>query len=189
VSVTPEGERFAEQFFKQHGLAGRTVVAIHPGARQLYIRWKLDGFADVGARLSAEKGAAVVIIGSVSEVDLVAAVASSIPGAVQAVGLPVAGLVSVLKRCQLFIGNSTGPMHIASALGVPVVALFGSHHALDSPRAWQPWGLRSVVIAKDPGCRACHPGDCRDYRCMESITAGEVYHAACKLLDHADATL
>ena len=190
VSVSREGEAFAEQFFRQHNLAGVTVVAMHPGARQQYIRWKPEGFSEVARRLIAEKKVRVVLVGSRGEQDLVLKVAGRLPGTiVQAVGLSVAELVSVLKRCRIFIGNSTGPMHIAAGLGVPVVALFGSKHPLDSVQAWRPWGVSSVVITKELGCPGCHPGDCWHHACMKAIGADEVFAAACKLLDDADAKL
>ncbi len=86
-------------------------------------------------------------------------------------------LVSVIKKCSLFIGNGTGPMHIASALHVPVVAIFGTIHPLDSYKAWGPWGNNHTIVSKDMDCKNCHPSDCKTFDCMNLITANEVLNA------------
>jgi ADP-heptose:LPS heptosyltransferase len=95
-------------------------------------------------------------------------------------GLQLTQLVSLIKKCHLFIGNSTGPMHIAAAIGVPVVAIFGNIHPLDSYLEWGPWGEGHIVVSKNLNCPDCHPGNCRAFSCMELITAEEVFAAAKK---------
>ncbi|MBU1853372.1 MAG: glycosyltransferase family 9 protein [Candidatus Omnitrophica bacterium] len=182
VSVTEEGECFAHKFFEKHMLNG-TIVVIHPGARQSYIRWKKQGFAEVADKLMKINSVKVLIIGNESERPLVNEVGSLMKGRpVCAVGLRLTYLVSLIKRCSLFIGNSTGPMHIAAALNVPCVAIFGAMHSLDSYRVWGPIGNRHIIISSEEKCYKCHPSDCRDFRCMKRISAEEVFNAAQKLL-------
>ena len=94
---------------------------------------------------------------------------------------PLTELVSLIKRSRLFIGNSTGPMHIASALKVPVVAIFGPVHPLDSYQEWGPWGPGHIVVSKNLNCLDCHPSDCREFKCMDLITVDEVMAAVDKL--------
>jgi len=184
IRVTKEGEQFAEEFFKQRTITpGATIVMIHPGSRQSYIRWKKEHFAEVADRLAREHAADIFILGGKGEEELVTGVSSLMKTKTYPVtGLSLTQLVSVIKRCRIFIGNSTGPMHMASALKVPVVALFGSRHPRDSASRWAPWQTRSIVLQHDPGCPACHPTNCRDYRCMDMITPGEVLKAAEKLI-------
>jgi len=184
ISVTREGEDFAQNFFAAAGLSDQDlIVVIHPGARQEYIRWKKEGFAEVADLLAREFKAKIVLSGSTGERGLVEAVAAMMQTRpVLAIGLELTQLVSVIKRSALFIGNSTGPMHIAAALKVPVVALFGSVHPLDSPEAWGPWRVDSRIVSKDVGCPRCYPSGCRNFRCMESIHAEDVFEAAKQIL-------
>ena len=184
IRVTGEMEDFGEKFFSRRGIApGTTAVMLHPGSRQSYIRWKKERFAEVADRLSLERGAAPLILGGSGETELVNAVCSLMKTKSYPVtGLSLTQLASVIKRCRLFIGNSSGPMHMAAALKVPVVALFGSRHPRDSAARWAPWQTRSVVLQHDPGCPNCHPTNCRDYRCMDMITADEVFKAAERLI-------
>lgn len=180
ISITDEGERFANIFFKNNKLdSNDKIIIIHPGARQEYIRWKKEGFAEVADKLISEEKASVILTGAEEEGKLVNEVASMMKNkSLLALGLKLTQLISLIKRCRLFIGNSTGPMHIAAALKVPVVAIFGNTHPLDSYQEWGPWGEGHKVISLNLNCPACHPGDCYDYKCMELITAKEVFKAA-----------
>jgi len=142
ISVTREGERFAEHFFKKNQIkTDDRVIIMHPGARQEYIRWKKEGFAEVADQLIRCPKSKVILIGGDGEGPLLKEVASLMETRpLLALGLKLTQLVSLIKRGALFIGNSTGPMHIAAALKVPVVAIFGNTHPLDSYQEWGPWG-------------------------------------------------
>lgn len=184
VAVKEEGELFTGEFFKNYGLTAQDrVVIVHPGARQPYIRWRKQGFAEVADRLITERKVKLILIGSESERMLVESVTEQMrEKPIVAVGLNLVRLISVLKRSRLFIGNSTGPMHLAAGLGVPVVAIFGATHPRDSAQEWGPWGRGHVVVAKNTACRACHPGDCSYFKCMDAVTPGQVFDAAVGLL-------
>ena len=183
ISVTPEGERFAEVFFARHNLAGRRVVIMHPGARQPHVRWKAEGFAEVANRLIAEKGVKIILTAGASEKQLVERITASMaekPICVQDVALR--DLVSLIKRCAIYIGNITGPMHIAAALDVPVVAIAGVIHPLDSYEEWGPRGENHIAVKSGATCAHCHPSDCSTYKCMEAIKADDVFEAAVRQL-------
>ncbi|MDD5432472.1 MAG: glycosyltransferase family 9 protein [Candidatus Omnitrophica bacterium] len=185
VSVTREGEELAQDFLSEYSLgANDRLVVVHPGARQDYMRWRKDAFAQVSDQLIEQMNVKVILIGSNNERQLVESINSLMKQkAINALGLELTGLVSLIKRAALFIGNSTGPMHIASALKVPVVAIFGSSHPLDSYKTWGPQGENSVIITKNIGCPSCLPADCRRFECMDLITAEEVFSAAKGLLE------
>jgi ADP-heptose:LPS heptosyltransferase len=133
ISITDDGERFADAFFRKNPVReGQTVVVIHPGSRQDYIRWSREGFAEVADALMNED-INVILIGGMDERQLVEDTATlTNKSPVRATGMKLTELLSLIKRCDLFIGHSTGPMHIAAALNVPVVAIFGAVHPLDS---------------------------------------------------------
>jgi len=184
VSVTAEGERFAEEFLGRHQTQ-EPLVLIHPGSRQPYIRWNAEGFAEVADRLIQETRATVLLIGTPAEEPLVREVLSHMnEKALWDVNLRLTGLVSILKRSQLFIGNSTGPMHVAAASGPAVVAIFGSRHPLDCFEAWGPWCERKIIVSKDVGCPQCHPTDChKGFACLGAVSSAEVFQAAKDLLE------
>jgi hypothetical protein len=87
-------------------------------------------------------------------------------------------LIHLLNRADLFVGSDTGPMHIASALGVPVVALFGPK----DPVQTGPYCSRSIVVTGSAACRPCSRRRCSHVRCMTSITVRQVLGAALDVL-------
>ncbi|MFW6129666.1 MAG: glycosyltransferase family 9 protein [Atribacterota bacterium] len=186
LNVDEKAKEFANKFFSKNKLTGKyPVVLVHPGARQRYIKWDKEKFARVSDKLIDERNASVIILGGPNEKRLVNEVSEIMARKpVKAVDLDLNKVISITKKCDLFIGNSTGPMHIAAGLGVPVVAVFGSRHPLDSAEEWGPWSENSVVVNKDPGCRRCHPGDCSDYKCMKQVTVKDVYKQCIKLLSN-----
>ena len=183
VSLTDEGESYADKFFKNNDLEEEKVVIIHPGSRQSHIRWKKEGFAKVADRLIEEENAKIIISGSDSEEELLEEVVSLMRNQCLVVrGIKLTELVSLIKRSKVFIGNSTGPMHIACALGVPVVAIFGAITPLASYNMWGPWSKKNIIVTKNLDCPQCHPTDCESYDCMRLINEEDVMAAAKKLL-------
>ena len=188
ISTTEEGELAAGDFFRREGIEGTTVV-IHPGARQEYIRWKKEGFAAVADALIRGDGVNVLLTGSQEERGLLEEIAGLMEEKpYTSIGPALTVLVSLISRCQVFLGNSTGPMHIAAALEVPVVATFGAVHPLDSHLVWGPWGEGHIVVRKDLDCGDCHPTDCTHYDCMNLMTVEMVLEAVRTHLRKASVT-
>jgi heptosyltransferase-2 len=100
--------------------------------------------------------------------------------------MDIAGITSlrelgcIIKDCHLLITNDSGPMHIAAAVGTPLVALFGS----TDPEATGPYGSPESVIHKKPPCSPCFKRECPfdHFRCMQDITVEEVAAQARELL-------
>lgn len=152
------------------------LVIIHPGARQKYLRWDNEKFSHIAARLMRERKAKVIIIGTPVERKLIEKISLDMPqGLFYCPDLTLSQLISLLSRGNLFIGNSTGPMHIAAALGIPVVAIFGPKHPRDSYLRWGPWSQKSIVVSKKTDCRDCLPAKCRDFKCVHSICEDDVW--------------
>jgi heptosyltransferase-2 len=87
--------------------------------------------------------------------------------------------IAAISRCSLFISNDSGLMHIAGALNIPTVAIFGS----TNPVTTSPVGDRSVIIYKGASCSPCLKDTCpTDFRCMEMISVEEVCETARGLL-------
>jgi len=164
-------------------LADGPVVVIHPGtsAFAAFKRWPAERYAAVAGRLAAERGADVVVTCGPDDRDLAERVLAGMrrPGTLVPPVAGLAGLIEVLRRADLFLGSDTGPMHLASALGVPVVALFGPK----DPVQTGPYCSRSIVVTADVDCRPCTRRRCRNALCMQYIAVEHVLEAALKLLD------
>jgi lipopolysaccharide heptosyltransferase II len=184
ISVTEKGEVYTNDFLKKHNLTRQdTIIAIHPGSSQSYIRWNKRGFARVADMLSNTFQATIFLIGNGEEKELVDDVASMMKEkSVIIYDTNLTQLVSIIKCCSLFIGNSSGPLHIAAALKIPAIAIFGATHPLDSYQEWGPWGDNNIIITKDLTCKHCHPTDCKTFDCMNLISPQEVFIAAETLL-------
>lgn len=131
-------------------------IAIHPGAGAPVKRWRPEAWAQVGDALARETGAQIVLTGSSSEIALCQAIAASMhtsPG-VLAGQTSLGELAAVYARCRLVLGPDSGPLHLAVALGVPTIHLYGPA----DPVRFGPWGdpARHRVVTLGLGCSPCH---------------------------------
>lgn len=160
----------------------RPLVLLHPGASYGPAkRWSVLKFSELAALLQKRKKASVIISGSNDEAQL----AESIAMLMRKKPVSLAGktsllrLASLISNADLFITNDSGPMHLANALHVPVVAIFGP----TDPALTGPYQQPSAVIKKDVPCSPCSYRECPfDHRCMENIPIEEVFQACQKFL-------
>jgi lipopolysaccharide heptosyltransferase II len=160
--------------------SSESLIGLNPGSTYGGAkRWLPERFAETADRLAGQSGATVLIVGARGEETLARAIA----GKIQARTVVLSGRTSVrelmaaVKRCSVFVTNDTGPMHIAAAFGVPVVAVFG-------PTDWRttaPFGTGHALVRQPVDCSPCLLRECPiDHRCMTRVTVDEVYHAAVK---------
>jgi ADP-heptose:LPS heptosyltransferase/GT2 family glycosyltransferase len=163
---------------------GRLVVCLHPTAGNDMKQWPVAYFAAVADRLIEAHDVFVVLIGAPGEEAAGEELLRRMRRAESAVSLigrfPLADLPAVLRRCALFLGNDSGPKHIAAGLGVPTVAVqAGSVDVYE----WGPVGPRAVAVVREVTCAPCYlptPGDCRrGLACLRQLTPDAVY-AACE---------
>lgn len=149
-------------------------IAINPGGTKPDKRWAVERFAQVADRLHAELGLTSVIFGSQGDYRRGAAIAAQMSShqPVVACGqLSLGETAAMLERCRFMITGDTGPMHMAVALAVPVVALFGP----TSPVKFGPFTSLRTVLKHEQPCPTCNAP------CLHSITADECVEAALKL--------
>ncbi|MDI6784997.1 MAG: lipopolysaccharide heptosyltransferase II, partial [bacterium] len=165
-----------------------TRVVIHPGAGWLTRRWFKDRFAQVADELIKNHPVKIVLVGGrvggKEENGLVDEIITMMqyPALNLANKITVKQLVGLLRRANLFIGNIAGPMHIAAAVSIPIIALVGpTNPAVDGP-----YGNNAIVIRKDLSCSFCRKKKCRTLECMERITVDEVVSAAENLLQKSN---
>jgi lipopolysaccharide heptosyltransferase II len=179
-----DAARYAEQLFSAHGLDGEKVVALNPGASNRIKCWSPRRFAELGDRLIDELGVRVVLVGGGDERDLAEAIRAGMRNVpldlIGATSLPQLG--AVLAKCAILVSGDTGPLHMATAVKTPVIALFG---AID-PRRTGPIGNGHVVVrhAELP-CVPCNAKSCTNQEhlaCMERITVDEVFQEVVAML-------
>jgi heptosyltransferase-2 len=172
-------QRWAVKQLQTVGLGGRRfLVGVSPGASFGEAkRWLPDRYASLADRLIDALGADVLIFGSPAERPLAEAVAR----AMEHTPVLVAGettlreFMALMAKCHLVITNDSGPMHVAAALGLPLLAIFGS----TNERATGPVGLRARIIKHPVECSPCGLRECPiDFRCMNGISVDDVYMAA-----------
>lgn len=160
-----------------HGLDSRaTVIAIFVGGKFDHKRWPLENFAALCRELVRDPKVALVLVGGPGEAEL----ASQLAGIVAGPLVNLAGqtklveTAEVLRRCALYIGNDSGPAHVAAAVGTPCLTLFS---AIVFPGIWEPWGEGNISLRRRVACEFCL---CEDHcprgtmECIRQITVDEV---------------
>lgn len=155
-------------------------VGMSPGARFGEAkRWPPESYVALGRGVVA-RGMRVAIFGSAAESGLCQSMADAIGnGAMSLAGrTSIRQLAADIAACKVFVANDSGPMHLATALRVPVVAIFGS----TEPRSSRPFNPPSVVLHRRLPCSPCHLRRCPiDHRCMTRIHAEEAVAAVIRL--------
>jgi heptosyltransferase II len=184
LAVSHEAGEAAEEKLIAAGVRSRANdgqalrVAIGAGASYGSAKcWLPERFAEVANRLMAESGAEIILFGTAGET----AVSNAIVAGMKRPPIDLTGktaiaeLSALLSRCQLFIGNDSGAMHVASAVGLPVVAIFGP----TDPFGTAPVTPKCTIVQEKPYCSPCFLRRCpTDHRCMTRVTSESVTASA-----------
>jgi heptosyltransferase I len=154
-------------------------VLLNPGAGWGAKQWPAERYGEV-ARQLAEDGVKCLINFGPGEESLMRAVESASSGTAKGMAGSLTELIALTRRARLFIGGDTGPMHLAAALGIPVVAIFGP----TNPERNGPFGIRSIVL-RSPASPTTHSHRAQPDPGMLEINPDEVVAAARKLLRSA----
>jgi ADP-heptose:LPS heptosyltransferase len=176
VSVSPDSAAAADRWLREQGCRpGEALVALHPGAGGLAKRWDSRRFARVAAALASCPGCRVVAVEGPADGGLLKGIGSACPPGtfIEARNLPLKTVAGVLQRCDAYLGNDSGVSHLAAALGVPSVVLFGP----TLPENWAPSGRSVRVIRRADGCLACTGTAGATHTCLEAIGDGDVLNA------------
>jgi len=174
----------AEKVLARKGI-GKTerFVVLHPGSGGSARDWPAERFAALARELTT-KGVRVAVTGSGAEASLVSTVTEATGGR----AVPVAGEMSLMElgafvsRASLFVSNSTGPLHIASAVGTPVIGLFPPYDAA-SVKRWGPLAERVATFVPDKSlCERCRGTECQGNTCMDQITVEAVRDRSLEML-------
>jgi heptosyltransferase-2 len=144
-------------------------------------RWLPERFAAAAALVARRTGARVAIVGSAAERPLGEQVAAQLGGSTRVLcgETTLADLVGVLRQLLVLLTNDSGPMHLAAALGTPLVAVFGSTDWAETA----PVSQRARVVREETECAPCKLRECPiDHRCMTRVAVGSVAAAALELV-------
>jgi heptosyltransferase-2 len=171
LAVSPEcGARAENTLLEAGARAAGLRVAIAAGASYGSAKcWPPERFAELGNRLQSENDADVILFGAAGEAAVSGAIATGMKNApIDLTGkTSITELPALLSRCQVFIGNDSGAMHVAAAVGLPVVAVFGP----TDPLGTAPVTPRSTIVQQKPYCSPCFLRRCpTDHRCMRAVT-------------------
>lgn len=175
IFLKEEDRQWADQTLKDLGVQdGELLIGMNPGATYGVAKcWPAERFGELGKRLSEKFQVRIILFGKKEEQSTVGKICQFLGRN----GIDLAGrtsliqLTTLLERCRLLITNDTGTMHVAAAVGTPVVAIFGS----TNPATTRPWGEKHVIVRKKLPCSPCLKRVCpTDHRCMNLITVDEV---------------
>ena len=179
LRVSEEKRRSADEFLCESGVRqGALRIAIGAGASYGSAKcWPPPRFAEVANQLQSEADADVILFGTAAEASVSTAISAEMrrPPIDLTGKTAIADLPALLSQCHLFIGNDSGAMHVAAAVGLPVIAVFGP----TDPEGTAPVTPRCSIVQQKPYCSPCFLRRCpTDHRCMTAITANMVEAAA-----------
>lgn len=186
--MTPEDRQAAVAALPEIDAGPTVAIAIGAGVKRR--RWPVDRLMTVAVGLRDSVNARIVIIGGPTERSLLTdGRLADLPYVVDLVGrTSVRETAAVLERCDLLIGNDSGPVHLAAAVDTPTVVISqhatdGEEWAMSSPFRYRPWGNRSIVLQPRSVLTPCR-GTCiaEEPHCILEITPNEVLEASRRLL-------
>lgn len=186
IVVQESAQRRVAVLLEQAGISRERLVAIHPSASCVSKRWMPDRFAQVADRLVASCNVRICLVAGAEDAPYANAVASAMQAPVLNLAgrLTVAELAALLQRSALLLSNDSGPVHMAAALGTPVVDIFGRNQRGLSPLRWGPIGKNHIVLHKEVGCVTCLAHACDiGFLCLTALPVDEVFDAVKNVLD------
>jgi ADP-heptose:LPS heptosyltransferase len=156
LAIDDDARAWADDWARRTVAPGERLVAIFPGGTFPHKRWPVERFAALAAALRARfPGTRFAVVGGATDVEAARAVVAGLGGdAIDLAGqLSVQQLAALFTRCALFVGNDSGPAHVASAAGCPTVSILS---AIEYPTSWEPWNSRTLAVRARVPCEYCY---------------------------------
>jgi lipopolysaccharide heptosyltransferase I len=184
IPITAEDCRYVENLLGAHPRSTKGPrIILHPGSSPStpYKRWDLQRYAHLADLLIQRHQARIFFTAAKDEWDLI----TQVTGPMKSTDFQLSPtdtltqLAELIRRCDLYIGNDTAPMHLAAFVGTPVVALFGPTDPIENA----PYGNADIImLRKTLECNPCRNRDCSPPRCMDALSVTEVADAAERIL-------
>jgi ADP-heptose:LPS heptosyltransferase len=178
LHIPQKDREYVESFFKGSSIQTKSpLIAIHPGTspKTSYKRWMANQYSRLADRLIRELRASIIFTWGPEELEWVEGIRKAMKEA-SVLGPQTESLTQlgeVFRHCDLYIGGDTGPMHIASSMGTPVVVIYGP----TDPVVNEPLGPHRKV-GKEVGCSPCRKRSCKELICLKAVTVDDVFKAA-----------
>lgn len=185
IPLGPEDKKPIDDLIHERDLHQERLVAINPMARWKTKLWGTKRFSELAERIHKSLSCDIIFTGGGADRSVVNEIIHGM--AYKPINLAgetsLKGLAYLYSRCRLLVTTDTGPMHIAAAMGCPVVALFGP----TAPWRTGPYGEGHVVIREDMECSPCFKKSCEHLTCMKEITVDKVFDAVRGIYGHRPA--
>ena len=185
LSITTDEARASSQWLAAEGLdhGDLRLVAVAPGSKLRSKMWPENRFVEVLGRLIQKFDCHAIIFGGLEDRELANRMIRAIGKGSNAAGsLGIRADAALLQKCHLYLGNDTGTMHLASAVGTACVAMFTR---MEWNGRWSPFGENNRLFRSAVPCPGCAAGDTANvHPCMEAIGADEVYDACSEILSN-----
>jgi heptosyltransferase-3 len=161
------------------------LVGISPGSNWQSKMWPGERYARLGRRIIDELGLMPLLLGGPEDIERNDELIGTWGAGVNAAGLlSVRHAAAALARCRMYVGNDTGTMHMAAAVGTPCVVAFS---AQDWPGRWYPYGAGHTILRRAVPCAGCMLRDCdRELQCLNEIEVDDVFDACRRMLGRQD---
>ncbi|MCR4337529.1 MAG: glycosyltransferase family 9 protein [Candidatus Omnitrophica bacterium] len=175
LHISEENRRWCKKVFESHQRTHSRTVVIAPGAADQNKRWTSEGFAEVADAMIDQLSATTIFVGDKNDQVVVGDVLSQMHHQDHVVNLTgeisLIQLAALLEQASLAVVNDSAPMHLASYLNVPVVALFGP----TDERKYGPWSQRAGMLARRENCQLCQKVEgASKHTCMGAISSEDV---------------
>ncbi len=176
--VPAKAKHVAGNRLTAHGVfSGIPLVVLSPGASCPSKRWPAERFAEVADAINASRPAAFAAVGSSADKPLIEKIQKHAKVKVRDFSgeFDLSALAAFFQLSSLVISNDSGPVHIAAAVGTPVVSIFGRRQPGLSPTRWRPLGPQSSFVWKDVGCDPCLAHECQiHFLCLDAVSVEDV---------------
>jgi ADP-heptose:LPS heptosyltransferase len=189
INIPIQDFTVVEKWWRENGLHEVDFpVAICPSSKEEVKRWPIENFRDLGLLLLEDPRVRIILVGGDEDREHASLLVNAWgKRAISFVGkASVLQTAEILRRCQLFIGVDSGPMHLATALNRPTIGIFAS---VVFPVFWKPWGEQSIMIRHIVQCEFCFTTDgvcpTRTMECIKGISVEKVFQVVLKLMNSA----
>ncbi|NOG83442.1 MAG: glycosyltransferase family 9 protein [Planctomycetes bacterium] len=181
LPLSRECHEYVSTFLETKNISSKPLIIIHPCTSEYgaYKRWSTSNYALVTDMILEKFDVNVVFTWGPNELEIVNEIVNKMNNrATIACETTIKQFVELIRHAVLFIGGDTGPLHIASTLCIPIVAIFGPK----DPVIYGPYNGNSLVVSKDVSCSPCRRRTCSDTKCITTILPEDVFDAASELM-------
>ncbi len=153
-------------------------IVVHPGGYYPSQKWPVEYYINLMEKIKNKTNKSFCVIGVTGEKDIIGKIREKFSNQIYLIDEPIKKIAAVMKKAELFIGNNSGPLHLASMIGIKTVSFIGP----TNPDVFYPQGENDYVFREELDCIGCGRGECGHHSCMKEITPDKVWEKIRKLI-------